>query len=116
MKSNFKYIIIFIIGSLFIVFLVQLFWLKGLYTSIQVETEKNIFDCLNIANSHELEFRMDSLESSSDKDKFKGEISIAQSIGDNDSKETDTSESKKMVKSKRIVQHGDTIQDSKEEV
>lgn len=119
MKPNFKYIVIFILVSLSIVFLVQLFWLKGLYTSIQVETEKNIFDCLNIANSHELEFRMDSLDSldsSSDKEKLNGEISITQSIGNNDSKETDTYESKKMVKSKRIVQHGDTIQDSKEEV
>lgn len=116
MRPNFKYIIIFIIISLSIVFLVQLFWLKGLYNSIEIETEKNIFDCLNIANSHELEFRMDSLESSSDKDKPKGEISITQSIGSNDNKEADTSEPKKMVKSKRIVQHGDTIQDSKEEV
>lgn len=116
MKSNFKYIVISIIASLSIVFLVQLFWLKELYNSIEIETEKNIFDCLNIANSHELEFRMDSLESSSDKDNPKGEISISQSIGNSDSKETDTSESKKMVKSKRIVQHGDTIQDSKEEV
>jgi signal transduction histidine kinase len=116
MKPNFKYIVISIIASLSIVFLIQLFWLKGLYNSIEIETEKNIFDCLNIANSHELEFRMDSLENSSDKEKPKGEISITQSIGNNDSTETDTSESKKTVKSKRIVQHGDTIQDSKEEV
>ena len=115
MKTNFKYIVIFIISALCIVFLIQLFWLKGLYTSIQVETEKNIFDCVNMANSHELEFRMDSLDNSPDKKKPHGEISISQSIGDNDSEKTDTSDSKKMVKTKRIVQQGDTIQDSKEE-
>lgn len=116
MKSSFKYIIISIIGTLFIVFLIQLFWLKGLYSSIAIETEKNIFECMDIANSHELEFRIDSLESLPDKDRPKGEISITQSIGDNANNGENSSESGKMIKRKRIVQDGDTIQNSKEEV
>ena len=115
MKSNFKYIIISIIGSLFIVFLVQLFWLKGLYNSIEIETEKNIFECLNTANSHELEFRMDSLDNLSGKDKPKGEISISQSLGNSDDDTEDSSDSRKMIKSKQVVQSGDTIK-SKEEI
>lgn len=114
MKSNFKYIVISITGSLLIVFLIQLFWLKGLYNTIEAETEKNIFECLNIANSHELEFRMDSLENSSDKDRIKGSISITQSIENDYNEEEDSSESGKIIKSKRIIQGGDTIQDKKE--
>ncbi len=115
MKSNFKYIVIFIIGALCIVFLVQLFWLKGLYNSIEIETEKNIFECLSIANSHELEFRLDSLDNLSEEDKPKGEISITQSVGNSDDNTEDESDSKKMIKSKQVVQSGDTIQ-SKEEL
>lgn len=115
MKSNFKYIIISIIGSLFIVFLIQLFWLKGLYNSIEIETEKNIFECLNTANSHELEFRMDSLDNLSEKDRPKGKISITQSLGNSDDDTEDSSDSKNMIKSKQVVQNGDTIK-SKEEV
>lgn len=116
MKPNFKYIVFSIIGSLFMVFIAQLFWLSSLYNTIETETEKNIFECLNIANSYELEFRMDSLESSSDEDKPKGVISITQSFENNDDKEENSSESGKMVKSKRVVQSGDTVQDSKEEI
>ena len=115
MKSNFKYIVIFIIGALCIVFLVQLFWLKGLYNSIEIETEKNIFECLSIANSHELEFRMDSLDNLSGEDKPKGEISITQSLGNSDDDTENSSDSKKTIKSKQVVQSGDTIK-SKEEL
>lgn len=114
MKPNFKYIVLSIIGSLFMVFITQLFWLSNLYNTIETETEKNIFECLNIANSHELEFRMDSLESSPDKNRLRGEISITQSYENNGDKEKDTPESGKMIKSKQIIQSGDTIQDKEE--
>ncbi len=90
MKSSFKYILIVIICSLSIVFLVQLFWLKGLYNTIEEETEKSLLECLNIANSHELEYRLDSMENKQKGDSYKGELSISQSIVDNDDKQDKT--------------------------
>lgn len=116
MKSNFKYIIIFIISSLCIVFLVQLFWLKGLYNTIETETEKNIFECLNIADTYELEYRLDSIENSPEEDRYKGEMSISQSIGSVGNEKKDTSNDNKMVQSKKIVQGEDTIKNTQEEV
>ena len=113
MKSNFKYIIISIIGSLTIVFLIQLFWLNRLYGGIKTETEKEIIHCLDLANSYELEYRIDSLESTP----LSGnsEISINQSFGNNNAeKEKEIDEKKQMVKSKRVIQDGDTIENVKQ--
>ncbi len=115
MKSNFKYIIVAIIGSLTIVLLVQIFWLRGLYNSIESEAQKMIVECIDIANSHELEFRMDSIESSPKENKHSGEIIINQSFGD-DKVESDTLKTNKVIKSSKIVQKGDTIENSKEEL
>lgn len=118
MKSNFKSIIVSILVLLCIVFLVQLFWLRGLYNSIEQKVEKDIWECLNIANSEELEYRMDSLEHSSEKDRPRGELSISQSMGGSDNENvTDKGlNEKQMIKSKRVIQAGDTIEDSKESI
>lgn len=115
MNSNFKYIIVAIIGSLTIVLLMQIFWLRGLYNSIESETEKMIVECINIANSAELEFRLDSIEKSPKEDKHSGEVVINQTFGDNTVK-SDTLKANKVIKSTKIVQKGDTIENSKEEM
>lgn len=114
MKSNFKYIIVAIIGSLTTVLLVQIFWLRGLYNSIENETQKMIVECIDIANSHELEFRLDSIESSPKDNKHSGEVTINRYFGD-DKVESDTLKANKVIKSSKIVQKGDTIE-RKEEV
>lgn len=54
MKSNFKLIIQIIIAALGCVFISQFFWLKGLYFSIEEETEKTIMDCIQTANVYEI--------------------------------------------------------------
>ena len=111
MKSSFKYIIIFIIGSLTLVFLIQLFWLNQLYGSIKVETEKEIIKCLDLANSYELEYRIDSLENNPQAGN--SEISISQSFGSNTTdkeKEEEANAEKQTVKSKRVIQDGDTVE------
>lgn len=64
MKHNFKYIVIGLIISLAFVFLWQLFWLKGLYTSIKAETEKSVIECIQKADEREVEMRMDSIDKS----------------------------------------------------
>lgn len=112
MKSNFKYIVVAIIGSLSIVFIIQLFWLKGLYNTIDLETQKKIMECIDIANSYELEYRLDSMERSPQENRYRGEMSITQSVGD----DKEDSDEKRMVKKKRILQGGDTIQDTQEDI
>lgn len=111
MKSNFKYVVVAIIASLSIVFIIQLFWLKGLYNTIDSETQKKIIECVDIANSYELEYRLDSMERSPQENRYRGEMSITQSVGDEDE-----SDEKRMVKKKRILQGGDTIQDTQEDI
>lgn len=115
MKSNFKYIVTFIIGSLSIVFLVQLFWLKGLYNTIEAEAENTVMECLMIANVHELESRLDSIDKNTDPEKQKSEISISQSIGHTKNEKEESTENKNSTLNKRIVQKGDTIKNVKEE-
>lgn len=80
MKSNFKLIVQIILASLSCVFIMQLFWLKGLYLSIEEETEKNVWECIDAANSLELEARVKYLSNISTKDRTTGEISFSQSI------------------------------------
>jgi len=62
MKNSFKYIVGGIITGLFLVFIWQLFWLKGLYNSIDEETTRNVILCMETADAQELTFRVDSLD------------------------------------------------------
>lgn len=110
MKSNFTYIVFAIIGSLFIVFLVQLVWLRDLYQTIKTETEKTVQETLNMADTYELEFRLDSLDRTPKDEGASGEISISQSIGS----KSDDENGNQLIQQKRVVQGGDTIQDVKE--
>lgn len=109
MKSGFKYIVIFIIGSLSIVFLIQLFWLEGLYSSIKTETEKEIIECLRTANTYEIAYRLDSIEALPKTDRPTGEISIGQSITNEENED-----GRMFIQSRRVMKDGDTIQSVKE--
>lgn len=103
MGSNFKYVVTGIICCLCIVFFFQLFWLKGLYNTINSETEKEILECLEIANVDELQCRMDSLESSNQSEE-KTTISISQTI-ESDDEET----GKERTHNKQVIQGEDTV-------
>jgi signal transduction histidine kinase len=63
MKPTFTYIVIGIITLLVLVFAFQLFWLKGLYDSIEEETTKVIISCIDQADMQEVQYRLDSIES-----------------------------------------------------
>lgn len=114
MKSNFKYIIISIIGALIIVFFFQLFWLKNLYTSIEHETSKAVKECLVRSNIIELESRIHALDKDSETKKSKREISVTQSFGDE--KKDIKSDKETITTEKRFVQKGDTISKKEEEL
>ena len=62
MKNSFKYVIAGIITVLFFVFVGQLFWLKGLYNSIEEEVTRNVISCMETAEAQELFFRIESLD------------------------------------------------------
>jgi hypothetical protein len=62
MQNSFKYIVIGIITVLVLIFAGQLFWLKGLYNSIEDETTKAIISSVETADLSELNYRMDSLD------------------------------------------------------
>jgi len=102
MKSGFKYIVIGIIVSLSIIFLFQLFWLKGLYDSMETEVEKAVMECLEMADMDELQFRVDSLERSPNAETT---ISVSQSY---ESRE-ESPETKEKVLNKQVVQGEDTV-------
>ncbi|MBP1617941.1 MAG: histidine kinase [Bacteroidetes bacterium] len=112
MKSNFKYILIGIIGCLSIALVFQIFWLGGLYKTIEAETEKSVITCLDEANSMELQERIDSLDKAPKPKKCKGKISIKQSMGS--SKEKDPFEKKFTIQRENVVKEGDTIKAEKE--
>ena len=79
MKNSFKYVVGGIITALFLVFIWQLFWLKGLYNSIEEDVTRNVISCMETAESQELSFRTDSL------DKMKtneATLQISGSLGD----------------------------------
>ncbi|MDR0864222.1 MAG: HAMP domain-containing histidine kinase [Candidatus Symbiothrix sp.] len=59
MKNSFKYIVAGIIVALVLVFAFQLFWLRGLYDSIEEETTKTIIACIERADMGEVQYRMD---------------------------------------------------------
>ena len=108
MNSNFKYIVAFIIGSLLVVFAIQLVWINNLYKSIELETEKQVAECIKQANSYELECRMDSLDRISDKkDTPDNTISINQSFGTD--KEDEKKKTQKVIKEKRRMNGQETI-------
>lgn len=70
MGANFKYIVIGIICCLCIIFFFQLFWLNGLYTSIEDETKKQVLECIKKADQMELQTRLDSLNMLPDQGKM----------------------------------------------
>lgn len=114
MRYNIKYIIISIISTLCLVFIAQLFWLSGLYRSIEAEIEKSIIECLSIANSDELEYRLDSIENTKTEDSYKGEITIS-NINSGYIKDS-SKDSNKLMKRKKVLQKGDTIENTVEEI
>lgn len=95
MKSNFKYIVIGIISILSLVFLFQLYWLGGLYRTIEQEANNTIQKCISDANMDELQFRMDSLENRPDKSEKT--ITITWEDDDNENNEGGTKRSKKVM-------------------
>ncbi|SHE42525.1 sensor histidine kinase [Dysgonomonas macrotermitis] len=105
MKSNFKYIVAGFIICLSLIFIWQLFWLKDLYSSIKLDTERSILESMSSANMDELQFRIDSMDQSPKQGKT---ITIKQSIGDADSKGED-----KATISKEYINDGDTVSSSR---
>lgn len=108
MKHNFKSIVIGIIICLTIVFVWQLYWLKGLYQTIKTDTEQSVIECMNTANLDEIQIRMDSLDSNPKEGKT---ITISQTINDNedkDKKEYKKNKSKGVKKTKKVISEKDT--------
>lgn len=107
MNRNFKYVVLGIIVSLSIVFIWQLYWLRGLYHTIKSETEQTVIECINTANLEEIQFRMDSLDN---KPKEGKTITITQTLSDDDDDNTKKNTEKKGIKkTKKVVnQQNDT--------
>ncbi|MDR0866197.1 MAG: HAMP domain-containing histidine kinase [Candidatus Symbiothrix sp.] len=80
MKNSFKYIVAGIIAALLLVFAFQLFWLKGLYDSIEEETTKVIISCIDQADMDEIQYRLEILENEPKQGKT---IELTSSITDN---------------------------------
>lgn len=100
MKSNFKYVIVTIIGLLSLVFICQLFWLKGLYGTIKDEQERSVISCIDIANIDELQYRVDG----GDKKPKGSSVTISKSIGG-----VNKEESKEATQTKQIIHDNDTV-------
>lgn len=64
MSPRFKYIIVVIIIMLGVVFLFQLFWLKGLYHSLESQMRQEVINSISQSNLEELDIRMSNLEKS----------------------------------------------------
>ncbi|WP_321331764.1 HAMP domain-containing sensor histidine kinase [uncultured Bacteroides sp.] len=80
---RFKYIVIIIISAIFVVFLWQLYWLRGLYDSIENETIDNVMSCIEDADNEELQYRLDMISRTSTQHRT---ISIDKSLtGESDS-------------------------------
>ena len=60
---KFNKIVIIILGSLVILFLFNLYYLKGLYDDIKTETEKVVVSCIDGADNEEMQQRLDALPS-----------------------------------------------------
>ena len=93
MQPNFKHIITGIMLCLCLVFVGQVFWLKGLYHSISMETEKSVLECVEAAEMDELQYRIERLKNDTTKN---GSITIARSI-ENEKEEKDIREQVKVV-------------------
>jgi signal transduction histidine kinase len=100
MNAAFKYVVTGIIAGLVLVFIWQLYWLKGLYDSIEEETVKNVISCMAIAEQDELWYRMDNLDKHP---KEGGSIEISQSISNN----KQDSVPNKLVK-RQVINENDT--------
>jgi len=77
MKQSFHYIITGVLLSLILVFGWQLFWLHGLYNSMQDELKREITSCLESAELLELFYRMDILENENKRKNYEQMISIS---------------------------------------
>ena len=80
MNSNFKHIVVGIIIILCMVFVWQVFWLKGLYHSINADIERSVLECIEAADLGEMKVRINGLEKDST---TSGVVSISQSMGKN---------------------------------
>jgi len=79
--KKFRNIVLAIIISIFILFIFNLFWLKGLYASIESETAQTIYSCIEDADNAEMQKRLELISLSPD---FSGFISIDKSISSSD--------------------------------
>jgi signal transduction histidine kinase len=102
MRPAFKYIVTGIIALLVLIFAFQLFWLKGLYHSIEDETTRDIISCIGTADQEEMQHRMDSIDKAP---KRGGEISIGVSASRDEAEHTFVT----IKKDKETTQHPDTI-------
>jgi len=104
MKSNFKYIVIGIICCLSIVFLFQLFWLNGLYNSIEEDTKQRIYDYIRESDQIELQLRLDSINNAPSEGKNRS-IFISKAFS---SLEDDDSDQIEDITRKQIINDKDT--------
>jgi signal transduction histidine kinase len=107
MKPAFKYIVIGIIVALVLVFAFQLFWLKGLYHSIQDETVRDVISCIERADKNELQIRLDSLEAAP---KQGNELSVKASISDSQTDSMPTQSKVITIKKNKDDQQSDTTE------
>ena len=80
MDSNFKHIVIGIIISLCVIFVWQVFWLKGLYHSINADIERSVLECIDVADMAEMRERAHVLEKDTT---THGTIVVNRSVGKN---------------------------------
>ena len=97
MKLSFKYVITVLITCLVLVFVWQLFWLKGLFGSIREETHRDMLSCIELAEEAELQHRMNILETLPEQGK---EVTISKSVNMSDDTTSTTLQ--------KIISEGDT--------
>lgn len=77
MKRSFPYIIIGVLVSLILVFGWQLFWLNGLYNTMEDELNREISKCLESADQADIIIRLNEVEESKENRNYEQSISIS---------------------------------------
>lgn len=114
MKSNFKHIVFSIIFGLILVFIFQLFWLRSLYQTIQIETEKIVMQCMDMADSDELDWKTKYIHNMPEETRASGEISFSRG-GVKAPVDADSLPAKELLISERTVKlEGDTVETKQE--
>lgn len=77
MKESFRYIVIVILASLLAVFCWQVYWLHGLYVSLEEELKRELIKSVETADQMDVIYRSDLIESKEEKKNYEKVVSIS---------------------------------------